>query len=142
MYVCVRGDQIGHVLDRRNMEDCPNFSNLSKKPAAELKALVVKALEEQRRQLKEHEGSNRKVEKRIEKELKWVQRLDPAQADKEARRSGFDLTTETTKPPPSSSTAAAAAAASSPPKVEKGKEGGSSIKKEEGAAAPSPASSS
>lgn len=37
LFVCVRGDQIGHVLDRRNMADCPNFNNLSKKPAALLK---------------------------------------------------------------------------------------------------------
>jgi hypothetical protein len=37
VYVCVHGEQIGHVLDRRNHADCPNFNNLSKKPAAEIK---------------------------------------------------------------------------------------------------------
>ena len=37
MFVCVRGDRIGHVLDRRNHADCPNFNNFSKKPAAEVK---------------------------------------------------------------------------------------------------------
>lgn len=37
MFVCVRGDRIGHVLDRRNHADCPNFNNFCKKPAAELK---------------------------------------------------------------------------------------------------------
>lgn len=37
MFVCVRGDRIGHVLDRRNHADCPNLNNFSKKPAAELK---------------------------------------------------------------------------------------------------------
>lgn len=38
----MQGDQIGHVLDRRRMEDCPNFTNMSKKPAEELKTLLKK----------------------------------------------------------------------------------------------------
>lgn len=53
--------------------------------------LLIKALEEQRRQLKEHEGSNKKVERKIEKELKWTLKLDPKAADKEARRAGFEV---------------------------------------------------
>ncbi len=41
MFVCVRGEAIGHVLDRRNHAECPNFANLSKKPAAELKVCLL-----------------------------------------------------------------------------------------------------
>lgn len=69
----------------------------------------MKALEEQRRQLKEHEGSNRKVERKIEKELKWVQKVDPARADKEARRAGFDVEEPAPKPKKEEKAAAAAA---------------------------------
>ena len=77
MFVCVKGDQIGHVLDRRNHDECPNFTNLSRKPTEELKKLCVKALEEQKRQLQEHEGGNRKIEKRLDKEMKWVSKVSP-----------------------------------------------------------------
>lgn len=51
----------------------------------------MKALEEQRLHLKEHEGSNHKLEKRLEKEKKWVEKLDAARADKEARKKGFEV---------------------------------------------------
>lgn len=89
VFVCVKGEQIGHVLDRRNPATCPNFTNLSRKPAEELQELLVKALEEQKRQLLEHEGSNRKMEKRIDKEIKWARGVNPKTADSEARREGF-----------------------------------------------------
>jgi hypothetical protein len=42
VFVCVKGEQIGHVLDRRNPATCPNFTNLSRKPAEELQELLVK----------------------------------------------------------------------------------------------------
>lgn len=62
--------------------------------------LLIKALEEQRRQLKEHEGSNKKVERKIEKELKWTLKLDPKAADKEARRQGFEVEERTKEAKP------------------------------------------
>lgn len=53
---------------------------------------MLKALAEQRRQLQEHEGGNRKLEKKIEKERRWVERLDAANVDKEAIRRGWEVT--------------------------------------------------
>jgi len=53
--------------------------------------MLLKALDEQRRQLKEHEGSNHKLEKKIEKEKRWAEKLDAARADKEARRKGWEV---------------------------------------------------
>lgn len=41
VWLC-QGDEIGHVLDRRRMHTCPNFSNMCKKPADELKTLLKK----------------------------------------------------------------------------------------------------
>lgn len=93
VFVCVRGDKIGHVLDQRNHADCPNFTNFAHKPSAELKELCLKALDEQLRQLKEHEGSARKLEKKIEKERRWVEKLDPRKVDKEAVSTGYELKT-------------------------------------------------
>jgi hypothetical protein len=40
----LQGDQIGHVLDTRDQSACPSFNNLSKKPAEELRALLVKVM--------------------------------------------------------------------------------------------------
>ncbi len=84
---------------------------LHPQPKRRHQELCIKALEEQRRQLKEHEGSNRKVEKRIEKELKWVSKLSASSADKEAKRAGFE--TEEAEEDKKPAAASAAAAASS-----------------------------
>lgn len=45
LVVVVQGDRIGHVLDNRNMDTCPNYNNLSKKPAEELRQLLIKVRE-------------------------------------------------------------------------------------------------
>jgi len=82
------------VLDKRDHATCPNFNNFSRKPSAELKELLFKALDEQKRQLMEHEGGNYKLEKRIDKERRWAEKLDAGRADKEARRRGWEVVEE------------------------------------------------
>ena len=47
------------------------------------------ALEKQNEQLIEHEGPSSSYAKSITKELQWVNKLNPAKADKEAAKAGF-----------------------------------------------------
>jgi hypothetical protein len=54
------------------------------------------------------------VEKKIEKELKWVIKVDPKRADKDARKEGFDVEE------PQAAVAAAAAAVKKEEKEGKG----------------------
>jgi hypothetical protein len=66
-----------------------------KKPSKELQALLLKALEEQKRQLMEAEGSGTATEKELDTLLKWATKINPDKADKEAlkvlRASGLQL---------------------------------------------------
>jgi hypothetical protein len=88
VYVCTSGDKVGHILDMRDKESCPSFSNYAKKSSRELKELLLKALEEQKRQLIEAEGSGTQTEKEINDEIRWVNKKigKPDDADKEASK--------------------------------------------------------
>ena len=84
VYVCTEGDQVGQLLDLRDKEQCPSFRNLARKPSAELRELLLKALENQKAQLVEHEGAGTPLEKELNGLLKWATKLDPTKADREA----------------------------------------------------------
>mmetsp|Transcript_89064 Transcript_89064/g.178066 ORF Transcript_89064/g.178066 Transcript_89064/m.178066 type:complete len:217 (-) Transcript_89064:117-767(-) len=86
VYICVKGDSIGKVVDNRDPKTCPNFRNLKKKDSKELLDLLKKALETQKEQLIEHEGSSSPYESTINNELKWVSQVNCVKADKEAAR--------------------------------------------------------
>lgn len=85
VYVCTSGDKVGDIMDLRSQENKPCFTNYAKKSSQELQELLLKALEEQKRQLVEAEGSGTATEKEINDEIKWVtKKIKPASADKEA----------------------------------------------------------
>ena len=87
VYVCTSGDKVGDIMDLRNNDENskPCFTNYAKKSSRELQALLLKALEEQKRQLVEAEGSGTATEKEINDEIKWVtKKINPDSADKEA----------------------------------------------------------
>mmetsp|Transcript_4454 Transcript_4454/g.6150 ORF Transcript_4454/g.6150 Transcript_4454/m.6150 type:complete len:277 (+) Transcript_4454:142-972(+) len=86
VYVCVKGDKIGALLDNRNEQTCPNFSNLIQKDTEELKTLLIKALENQLAVLKEHEGSNSTVEGIIKKEMTWANKVNVKKSDDYSKR--------------------------------------------------------
>lgn len=110
LYVCVKGDEsIGKLLDMRDQATCPSFKNFSEKSSQELTDLLRIALTKQREALREHwgapadknlastdaPGKKQKVKLRgpaqeeddlISRELKWVEKVDCAAADKEAAR--------------------------------------------------------
>lgn len=89
VYISTKGDDVGKIIDNRCAKTCPNYQNLKKKNSEELRDLLKKALEKQNEQLIEHEGPSSSYAKSIAKELQWVNKLNPAKADKEAAKAGF-----------------------------------------------------
>ena len=86
VYVCTQGDEVGKLMDMRDMTQCPSFRNFANKPAAELQKLLLKALENQKKQVLEHEGPESSVLPELEKLVKWTTKLDPNKAEKEATK--------------------------------------------------------
>lgn len=84
VYICTSGDKVGHIMDTRDKEQCPSFQNYAKKSSKELKEMLLTALEEQLRQLIEHEGAGTPTEKDIKEDIKTVKRIKVDEADKEA----------------------------------------------------------
>lgn len=87
VFVCTSGGKVGHIKDMRDRANCPSFANYARKPSNELKEMLLKALEEQKRQLIATEGSGTPIERGIEDDIKWVtKKVKPEEADKEAAK--------------------------------------------------------
>jgi hypothetical protein len=84
VYVCTSGDKVGDIVDLRGKEDCPTFANFAKKSSQELRELLLKALEEQKKQLVAAEGTGTSTEKELNTVIKWATKLKVDKADKEA----------------------------------------------------------
>lgn len=84
VYVTTSGEDIGKIIDFRNHETCPNFKNMSQKSSEELKELLLRCIKEQTRVLIENEGEGTDVEKDLITLEKWVNKVNPKTADKEA----------------------------------------------------------
>ena len=86
VFICTGGEEVGTIKDFRDKSTSPNFNNLAKKPSEELKELLVKAINEQKRQLIESEGTGTGTEKELNSMLKWVSKINTKKADKEAEK--------------------------------------------------------
>ena len=86
VYVCTAGDDVGKIIDYRNKDDAPSFENLAKKSSEELQELLIKALDEQKRQLIEAEGTGTETEKELNSLLKWAKKVKAKTADKEGEK--------------------------------------------------------
>jgi hypothetical protein len=86
VYVCTSGESVGKMKDLRNHADKPCFKNFAQKQASELKQLLLKALEEQKKQLVQLEGSNSATVKEIDTLMKWTNKVNPDKADREAAK--------------------------------------------------------
>eukprot|EP00977_Amphora_coffeiformis_P005394 scaffold1147_cov172-Amphora_coffeaeformis.AAC.23 len=84
VYVCTEGGDVGKLIDLRDKEKCPSFRNFANKPSSDLKDLLLKALENQKAKLVEHDGEGTALEKELQGLVKWATKLDPNKADKEA----------------------------------------------------------
>ena len=86
VFVGTTAETVGKIQDLRDRETSPCFANFVRKDAAELKTLLLKALEEQKKQLLEHEGTNTPTEKELDSLIKWANKVKPEKADKEAEK--------------------------------------------------------
>ena len=86
VYICTEGDAVGAIQDIRDKEKCPNFNNFAKKSSEELQQLLIKACQEQLRQLIEAEGNGTATEKELKDIIKWATKIKPPTADKEAAK--------------------------------------------------------
>jgi len=83
VYICVQGDQMGQIFDNRNKATCPCFRNFCQKSSKELLDLLVKAFNEQKKQLIEVEGEGTDLEAQIVDELNALKSINVTKADKE-----------------------------------------------------------
>lgn len=86
VFVVTTGSEIGKIIDLRDLKTCPNFKNMAKKSSEELVELLVKAIDEQLKQLTEHEGEGTTVEKDLKALKKWALKLNCKTSDKEAEK--------------------------------------------------------
>lgn len=84
VYVCTQGDEVGKIHDVRDPSTRPNFDNMARKTSTELQELLLKALQEQRQQLIDAEGSGTETQKELDKLLSWAKKVKTTSADKEA----------------------------------------------------------
>lgn len=86
VFICTQGEEVGTIKDFRDKAMSPNFNNLAKKTSEELKELLVKAINEQKKQLIASEGTGTGTEKELNTLLKWVAKINAKKADKEAEK--------------------------------------------------------
>jgi len=86
VYICTHGDEVGTIKDLRDKSKTPCFNNFANKTSEELRDLLMKAINEQKLQLCESEGSGTSTEKELNVMLKWATKLNVKKADKEAAK--------------------------------------------------------
>jgi hypothetical protein len=86
VFVCTSGSDVGIIKDFRDHSTAPTFKNFARKSAAELKDLLLKAIENQRKVLRKIEGEGTGTEKNLRELEKWTNKLNCSKADKEAEK--------------------------------------------------------
>jgi hypothetical protein len=86
VFICTQGEEVGTIKDFRDKKTSPNFNNLARKSSEELKELLVKAINKQKKQLVEAEGAGTATEKDLNTMLKWASKINAKKADKEAEK--------------------------------------------------------
>jgi len=95
VYICFYGDDVGKILDLREKKTCPNFDNFSRKGSEELRDILLKAIQNQRKALISIEGEGTDTETELNVLEKWAKKINITKADKEANKvmkaAGFSL---------------------------------------------------
>jgi hypothetical protein len=86
VFVCTNGDDVGKIKDFRDEKNKPSFKNFLGKDSSELKELLIKAVEVQKKALISAEVEKTQIEKDLDAILKWARKLNPEKADKEAEK--------------------------------------------------------
>mmetsp|Transcript_9940 Transcript_9940/g.16650 ORF Transcript_9940/g.16650 Transcript_9940/m.16650 type:complete len:213 (+) Transcript_9940:58-696(+) len=89
VFISTKVDSLGHILDLRDKETCPCLSNVCKWPSEQIKAMCIKAYDEQMKQLQAAEGDECKLMRELKKELQEIRAVDPSSADRKASRYSF-----------------------------------------------------
>ena len=77
---------MGKFLDKRDHDQAPSFKNFAKKNSEELKDMLLRAIERQKKELIKHEGEGTDAEKNLKVLEKWATKLNCSKADKEAEK--------------------------------------------------------
>jgi hypothetical protein len=86
VFVVTQGEDVGKIVDLRDQAACPCFRNMALKSSEELKGLLLKAIEEQRKILIDHEGQGTQTEQDLKGLEKWAEKVNATTADKEAEK--------------------------------------------------------
>jgi hypothetical protein len=86
VYVCTKGEEVGTIKDMRDKNKAPNFNNFAKMSSKELRDLLIKAVQEQKRQLIAAEGAGTSTEKELNSILNWAEKVNTDKADKDAAK--------------------------------------------------------
>ena len=86
VYVVTSGPNVGRINDYRNHDKAPNFNNFSKMSADELKTLLAEAIQKQKVELIDAEGSGTETEENLNELQKWASKINGPKADKEAEK--------------------------------------------------------
>ena len=86
VYICTQGSNVGKFLDKRNHDQSPSFKNFAKKNSEELKDMLLRAIERQKKELIKHEGEGTGAEKNLKVLEKWATKLNCSKTDKEAEK--------------------------------------------------------
>ena len=86
IYICTSGPKTGKIKDLRDKTTAPCFKNYCRKPSEELRKILLRAIENQRKELIKHEGADTDTEKELRVIEKWALKLNAAKCDREAER--------------------------------------------------------
>lgn len=86
VFVSMNLEDLGKVIDVRDKEMCPSLKNMASKSTAELKELCIKAYQGQIAEITEAEGQeDTPAVIVLKKELRHIMKIDPDEADREAK---------------------------------------------------------
>lgn len=84
VYIHTSGPNVGKIIDYRDKSTCPNFTNFARKTSAELRDMLLRAVQKQRSMLIQIEGEGSVWLNELDYLEKWAKRLNDVKADREA----------------------------------------------------------
>lgn len=84
VYIHTSGHRVGKIIDYRDMSTCPNFINFTRKSSAELRELLLRAIQKQRIMMNLVEGEGSIWLNELNNIEKWANKLNDERVDREA----------------------------------------------------------
>lgn len=83
IFIGVKDEALGDIMDRRDKANIPSFDNLMKKNSKELKDLLVLAIQKEMEELRKEEGEDAVTMSILRRELKEFENFDVDLCEKE-----------------------------------------------------------